>query len=246
MKKQSGPLRKFFSLNRWRRRDGAEEMLASVEEHSVEQMKRTILNAGEPIQTRGSHNDIRTQVEALTREFSEQPELVLYHATLIVLIRRESDVKVNFEKFSQLWQQETDWLLKHLNIRWLVSAADTLADYATHPADRTMALGVSILVNTVKAYESEHYLQGLEEVVYLPDRMVHVQSNLVPMFEGVSCYTVGTDDTLRNMVWRIQAQTDGSIPGRIFLEIFNRLSRLKTAFGRMKAVHTRSKTVWWS
>jgi hypothetical protein len=108
-----------------------------------------------------------------------------------------------------------------------------------------VALGISILVNTVKAYESEHYLRGQDKVAYLPDRMAHVQSNLVPLFDGVSCYTVGTDDTLRNMVWRIQAQTEGSIPGRIFLEIFNRLSHLETAFGRMKAVHTRSKTQWW-
>lgn len=245
MKKQSGTLRKIFSLNRWRRRDGAREVLSSVEQRSVEQMKQNILDAGEPIQTRGSHNAIRTQIQALSKEFSGQPELVLYHATLIVLIRRESDVKANFEKFLLLWQQETDWLLRHLNIRWLVSAADTWADHAKHPADRAVALGIAILVNTVKAYESEHYLRGQDKVAYLPDRMAHVQSNLVPLFDGVSCYTVGTDDTLRNMVWRIQAQTEGSIPGRIFLEIFNRLSHLETAFGRMKAVHTRSKTQWW-
>ena len=103
MKKQSGSLRKFFSLNRWRRRDGSRAVLSSVEKRSVEQMKQNILDMGEPIQTRGSYNAIREQIEALTKEFSGQSELVLHHATLIVLIRRESDVKVNFKKFRMLW-----------------------------------------------------------------------------------------------------------------------------------------------
>lgn len=247
MKKQSGTLRKFFSINRWRRRGGAREVLSSFEERSVEQMKQKILDSGEPIQTRGSHNAIRTQIEALNKEFSGQAELVLYHASLIVLIRRESDAKVNFEKFNTLWQQEAVWLLQHLNIRWLVSAVDTFADHASKPVDRAMALGAAILVNTVKAYESEHYLSGQEEVVYLPERLTHVQTNLVPLFEGVSCYTVGTDDTLRNMVWRMQVQTQNQacLPGKIFLEIFKRLGDQKTAFGRMKSAHTREKTKWW-
>lgn len=245
MKKKSGPIRKFFSLNRWRRRDGAKDLLSLFGERSVAQMKKFTLDAGLQVQTRGSHNEIRAQIEALSKEFSGQSELILYHATLIVLIRRESDVQLNFQKFYNLWHQETDWLLQNLNIRWLVSAADTFADHSTNPADKALALGAAVLINTVKAYESEIYLGGLDDPVYLPERVSHVQSNLVPLFEGVSCYTVGTDDTLRNMVWRMQAQAKENISGKIFFEIFNRLSRLKTAFGRMKAAHTRSKTQWW-
>jgi hypothetical protein len=245
MKGILGNFRKFFSLNRWRRRSGAQDVLTLFGDRSIVQMKLFTLDSGAPVPTRGSHNAILKQIEALTKEFSGQSELILYHASLIVLIRRESNLKVNFDKFHTLWLQEEEWLLRRLNIRWLVSAADTFADHSSDPVDRAMALSASVLVNTVKAYESEHYLCGSGEVVYLPERLAYVQTNLVPLFEGISCYTVGSDDTLRNMVWRIKAQGQDSLSYKIFFEIFKRLSVQKTAFGRMKAAHKRDKTKWW-
>ena len=96
MKKPSGPLRKFFSLSRWRRRFGASELNIPKDASDLEAMKHQTVAADQPPeQTRGSHNDVKTHIRALTSEFSGQPELALHHATLIVLIRRESALPEN-------------------------------------------------------------------------------------------------------------------------------------------------------
>ena len=246
MKKPSGPLRKFFSLSRWRRRFGASELNMPKDARDLQAMKHQTVAADQPPeQTRGSHNDVKTHIRALISEFSGQPELALHHATLIVLIRRESALAENLDSFWRLWQSEGAWLVKHLNIRWLVSAADTFADHAEDPVDRSLALSVSLLVNTVKAYETERYLDNTPDVVYCPKRVAHVQEHLVPIFEGVSCYTVGSDDTMRNMVWRIQATGKDRAVGQILDAILERLGHLPTPFGRMRAIHTRKKTEWW-
>jgi|AntAceMinimDraft_12_1070368.scaffolds.fasta_scaffold05091_5 hypothetical protein len=220
---------------------------ASMGASDLALMKERVVLANEaPKQTRGSHNDLRTHTDALIREFSGQPELALHHATLIVLIRRESSLEKNVDSFSRLWQSEHPWLIQNLNIRWLVSAADTFADHAEDPIDRALALSVSLLANTVKAYETERYLCNVPEAAYSQDRVAHVQEHLVPIFEGISCYTVGSDDTLRNMVWRIQTVSKDRVVGKILLAVLERLAQLPTPYGRMREAHTRKKTEWWT
>lgn len=247
MKKQPSTLRKFFSLRRWQRRFGSARLNETILANDISELKRQLIPpAQSPTQTRGSHHDIQKQIAALEIEFSGQPALVLQHATLIVLIRRESALRENLDRFWYLWELEHDWLLRNLNIRWLVSAADTFADHAEDPIERSLALAVSTLVNTVKAYETEHFLSAAGAVKYGGEQIAHVQDNLVPIFEGLSCYTIGSDDTLRNMVWRIQKNSQGKIVGLILLEILSRLNKLPTPFQRMRNSHTRKKTEWWT
>jgi hypothetical protein len=72
-----------------------------------------------------------------------------------------------------------------------------------------------------------------------------LSSNLVPIFGGLSCFTVGTDDTLRNMVWRLKEVSKHSITGRILLEVFSRLQLENSAYARLRARHHRRNTEWW-
>ncbi|MDA9058196.1 hypothetical protein N9K59_02895 [Candidatus Thioglobus sp.] len=67
----------------------------------------------------------------------------------------------------------------------------------------------------------------------------------VPLFDGTSVFKIGTDDTLRNMRWRIDKVAKINIAGEILLEIFLRLQKYDTVFKRLRARHSRSKTGWW-
>jgi len=248
MKKKSGFFRKIFSLNRLRRKFGSKRVTKIFNGKDYSQLKITKVCTATSRQTRGSHKDIYKHFKSLEEEFCGKSELLLYHAVLIVLIRRESDLANNLDKFFHLWEIENEWLIKNLNLRWLTSAADTFADHGKNSDTKLLAIAVSLLVNTVKSYESENYLCNREaqDIIYDQKKIEHVQSNLVHLFEGISCYTVGTDDTLRNMIWRIQDINKDNIIKPILLELLNRLSILPTAFGRMRKIHTRAKTKWWT
>lgn len=246
MKRRPGTLHKFLSWSRWQRRFGAARLSSlDANEIDLEAMKTQVIDMGSSVLSRGSAKDIVSHHDTLRKEFSGQSELAFYHAMLIVLIRREVNLANSFSRFEALWHEHGDWLLKHLNIRWLVSACDTFADHSSDSVQRSLALATSVLANTVKAYETENVLSHHEKVFYDPQVVSKVQTEAIALFEGMSCFTIGTDDTLRNMVWRMKDIAPNYAAGRILLEVFNRLTTLPTALGRMRQAHTRSRTQFW-
>ncbi len=246
MKKRPNTLHKIFSFSRWQRRFGATKLkVAAMHEEDMERLKTSIIDQGPAVLSRGSAKDILQHYSTLRQEFSGQPELCFHHAMLIVMLRREVDVPKTYARFEALWRDHGEWLLKNLNIRWLVSACDTFADHSTNESERALALATTVLANTVKAYETENVMSRHTMVNYDPDLISKVQQESIPLIDGMSCYTVGTDDTLRNMVWRMKEITPKFTSGLILMQVFQRLCILPTAFGRMRQAHTRAKTQFW-
>lgn len=235
---------RFFSLNWHRKRFGAAKHLR-VDPH-LSAMKIKVIEGDANVQTWGSSKSLDEHLASLRREFAGQPEILWYHAKLIVLIRREYQTKATFAKFSELWAQECDFLCANLNVRWLVSAADTFADHASDGETRALAALVAVLVNTVKIYETERTLASSEQPHISPARIDEVQRNFMPLFSGLSCFTVGTDDTLRNMRWRLDPLMAKEPVGRILRTVFDRLQIEDTAYARLKRLHKRERTGWWS
>ena len=245
MKQRPSAVHKFFSWSRWQRRFGGSVVVSDITNQDIEAMKIHLIDLGEAILSRGSAKDVRKHHETLRQEFSGQPELAFHHAMLIVLIRREFELSKTYAEFENLWKNHGDWLLEHLNIRWLVSACDTFADHSKDPTVRALALATTLLANTVKAYETENVMTHHEQVVYAPQIIARVQQTAIPLMGDMSCYTVGTDDTLRNMVWRMKDIAPAHVTGKILMEVFQRLTTLPTAFGRLRQKHTRAKTQFW-
>ncbi|MCM2291261.1 hypothetical protein NAC44_02820 [Allorhizobium sp. BGMRC 0089] len=235
---------RFFSFNQHRRRFGANRHVFADLDYA---RLKTALIEGETVeQTHGSEKSLEQHLVNLRREFTGEPELLWHHARLIVLIRREFKVAETFRQFRSLWESEADFLCERLNLRWLISATDTFADHHPEPAERSKAMMVSLLVNTVKIYETERALAQGAPLPLDPDKVEHVQSHLVPLFSGLSCFTIGTDDTLRNMRWRLDPFMESHPVGQIAKTVFDRLQEEDTAFARLKALHHRSRTGWWS
>ena len=199
-------LENFFSLKRHRRRMSRIAVHAPKTDFAT--LKEKIVDAGEPSQTRGSHDDLDRHFEALCIEFSGQSALLLEHARLNVLLRRQISTKETYARLVELYRLERAYLLENLNVRWLIAACDSISDWDPDPAARATALSVSMLVNTIKMIETERYLMNQGSTRMQPDRVAHVKEALVPLFEGLSAFTVGTDDTLRNMRWRMEARKD--------------------------------------
>ena len=243
MRKKPGRIKQLLSMNQHRKRWGARKHSATTQ--NLTAFRETIIDEGEPAQTRGAEKSIDAHLQNLRREFSGKSALLLHHAELIVLIRREYNVAETYEKFRELWLDEGAFLIENLNIRWLVSATDTFAAHDSDMRIRAVGMMTTVMVNAVKMQESERYLTGIENVTVDPARAADVQERLIPLFEGMSCFTVGTDDTLRNMVWRMEPFMELEPVGPILREIWARLQINDTVFARFKALHTREKTSWW-
>jgi hypothetical protein len=236
---------KWFSLSRHKRRSGAIELSNLITTDFFQQKQKSI--DGDEIQyTHGSSNDLDEHFEALRDEFVGQSELCYTHAKIIVLIRRDFEAKKHFAIFEKLWKEEKDYLLKNLNIRWLISATDTFADFSDDDSIKSLSVACSCLLNTVKIQESERFITNLVSSIDDKEKITRLDNEeRIPLFDGTSVFKVGTDDTLRNMRWRIDKVAKINIAGEILLEIFLRLQEHDTVFKRFKDRHKRSKTGWW-
>lgn len=243
MKKPSR-LQRFLSLNQHRKRWGANRHVSR--DRSFTEMKTTISPNEGAMQTRGSEKSLAQHLTNLRGEFAGQPDLLWHHAKLIVLIRREFQTSAQYSEFRTLWEQESTFLKKNLNIRWLISACDTFSEHDDDPSVRSVGMMTSLLANTVKMQESERFITQSQNLSVDPLQVATLQEKLVPLFEGMSCFTVGTDDTLRNMVWRLQPFMEVTPTGLILEEVWKRLQEENSVFNRMRNLHQREKTRWWA
>ena len=236
---------KWFSLSRHQRRAGAKGLSSLISTDFKSQRKQTILG-DEVIYTHGSSNSIEEHFKALKKEFIGQSELCYTHTKIIVLIRREFEVDNHFKLFEQLWLEEKEHLLKNLNTRWLIAAADTFVDYSNNDAIKSLSVACVCLLNTVKLQESERFLTNAGQCKDDKEKQSRLDNEeRFALFDGTSVFKFGTDDTLRNMRWRIDKVAKLNVAGEILLEIFKRLQKHDTIYKRTKGRHVRDKTGWW-
>ena len=236
----------WFSFSRHQRRFGADKLYAELQGVDIELLKSQVIEGNELKYTHGSAKDLNEHIEQLKHEFVGQSALNHYHASLIVLIRREVDVQENFEKFKALWTVERDFLLRSLNIRWLISACDTFLDLHDDMTLKAILMNAVVLINTLKLQETERYLCDQSLQVNL-EHQTKLQTERYALFDGTSAFAVGTDDTLRNMRWRLDQICAVHPLGQLVIEIFDRLQREENnnVYSRFKQRHTREKTRWW-
>ena len=243
MRKKPSFLIKFLSLNQHRKRWGAKKHTSNQSE--FDSLKKKIIKLGNSKQTRGSSKSLDQHLQDLRHEFSGQSELVWHHAKLIVLIRRGIKTKKTYQEFCTLWDTESDYLKKNLNLRWLVAATDTFAEHDENFEVRSIGMMVSLLINSIKIYETELYLIKQDKIIPAESRIAETKSKLVPLFEGLSSFTIGTDDTLRHFVWRLSPFFKIKPSGIILEEVWRRIQVKDTAFSRFRHLHTSKTTQWW-
>lgn len=236
----------WFSFSRHQRRFGADKVYQSLAQDDIKTLKNNIIQGDKIVYTYGSAKDLKEHIENLKQEFVGQPELSHFHASLIVLIRRDIDVQKNYETFKALWFSETEFLLKNLNTRWLISACDTFIDYDDDTTLQAILMNAIVLINTIKMQETEHILCKTQLNEH-EQKHAQLQHERVALFDGTSAFAVGTDDTLRNMRWRLDKICSHHELGQIVIEIFERLQleQNNNVYSRFKNRHTRERTRWW-
>lgn len=237
---------KWFSFSRYQRRFGAAQVSSQFEQKTLDELKEKYITGSNIEYTFGANKNLSTHITNLKKEFIDQPEICHFHATLIVLIRREVDIKENFARFKELWLLEKEFLIQHLNIRWLISACDTFIDHDDDLFLKALMMNAVVLINTIKMQETEKLLcdQNFKENASMKHKLMSERVNL---FDGISAFAVGTDDTLRNMRWRLEELSKQHELGQIVIEVFKRLNinENSNVYMRFKQRHIRPKTSWW-
>lgn len=245
MSKPKPKWQRLLSFNRYRKRFGASKVADDLDHPDYEQLKSTIIAGEEPVYTFGSKKDVQEHITDLRNEFIGQSELAYYHAKLIVLIRREYQVAQQMALFNALWQKEADFLCQHLSIRWLISAADTFIDHGGDDLQSAVLMNAIVLINTIKLDETERYLHHSNDNTMDDERKTAMKDNRLALFDGVSGFAIGTDDTLRNMRWRLDKICASHPRGDIVRTIFVRMHQYDNVYSRFKNWHHRERTAWW-
>ena len=142
--------------------------------------------------THGSENSIKSHLHNLRNEFNGKTELEYYHAELNVFLRRGIKTKKTFKNFLDLWEQESGFLIKNLNTRWLIAAADSFIDHDKNPLSRSLAFSAVCLVNSCKLCETERFVNNSIDKEYDLKKLELLKNQRIPLFDGTSAFTIGT------------------------------------------------------
>lgn len=248
MKQPKSKLANLLSLNQHRKRLGAAKVANQLQQVDWETMSSQIIEGDTSTYTHGSDKNLQSHIDNLRHEFVGRTELEYYHASLTVLIRRDFQTKNNFNIFEQLWYQNHEFLINNLNTRWLISACDTFIDHSDDDYLISLLMNAVIMVNTIKLQESELFLTASEKALPKLERKNSLEAERLALFDGVSGFAVGTDDTLRNMRWRLDKLCNAHVLGGIVLKVFESAQHpdANTVYSRFRALHTRDKTAWWT
>ncbi|HBH34560.1 MAG TPA: hypothetical protein DDW38_08575 [Psychrobacter sp.] len=252
MTELTGWKRKAILLFASEKKLGAGEVVSSYSNKSYTDMKRKILSEEEVEWVENSDKprlkDLSAHLNKVKTEFIDKPEICFYHATLIVLLRRGYKSKETYKEFEKLWETESDFLLSNLSLRWIVSACDTFVDHSPNPLRSAIFLNVSTLINTLKIYETEKFLRGFEAIDDINEKNVEaLYLKHLDLYQGLTYFRIGTDDTLKNMRARYEAFKDlDQLATSILLFVFEQIQNSQTAFSLMKSLHKDEKSKWWN
>lgn len=167
-------------------------------------------------------------------EFLGRSELLFVHAMLIAISRRRPLPAEIAPFFLRLWTEQGDWLAQNLDTRWKISAATSFAELGQTQAQRAVGMGLSVLFDTIKLYESERSING-KAGTQLGRRLPIAKRGPLPL--GLRPYVIARGDLDRNMLARLLslAQQDAAIHPLAQSMLMQIMTDTGTVFARMQS-----------
>lgn len=250
----TGWQRKVVLLFKSERTLNAKKIINTFNDKSIDEMKATIITEQSCDATALTHKpkvkDLQTHLENLKHQFIGRSELCFYHAALVVLLRRKYKVEEIYSYFEQLWITEHEYLLNHLSLRWVVSACDTFIDHTKDSVRAAILMNVITLMNTLRVYETKYFLKlptNSESMPLIDDKVTLLYCGDMPLYDGLTYFRIGTDDSLKNMRSRYETFDNiDKLATTILLSVFDKLQNNDSAFATLRLLHNSGKSKWWS
>lgn len=136
----------------------------------------------------------------LQHDLVGESELLLLHAMLIAILRRNDPPADATDLFFRIWREQGKALAPALSVRWLISAATTFADCGQTMQQRSAGMGLSVLFDLIKLHDSERRVSGRRN-----DRPFRNQRNVDrhPLAFDMQPFSLVSGDLDRNMLARL-------------------------------------------
>ncbi len=102
----------------------------------------------EPARNLNRHADIQINCAQVRREFVGKSEVCHQLAVHIIHLRRDIDVDYHWEQFTYLIHTHWHILEQELDVRWLLSCADTIIDHGTIEQSG-IAMSITMCINSI-------------------------------------------------------------------------------------------------
>ena len=245
--------RKLLLLFLSEKRLNAGKIVKSYDGKSFDEMKATMVTESmcdtEALTNQRKSKDLEEHLNNLKYQSIGQSELCFYHNTLIILMRRKYKIDNTFAEFERLWTVESDYLLEHLSLRWIVSACDTFIDHSDNAHRAAILMNVITLMNTLRACETKNFLQlpaNAESTPLLTEKTDLLYAGDLPLYDGLTYFRIGTDDSLRNMRKRYRKfHKIDKLATNMLLAVFEKLQNTDSAFATLRQLHRDDWSKWW-
>lgn len=235
------------------KRLNAGKIVKNYDGKSFDEMKTTIITESscdiEALTDERKSTDLEIHLNNLKYQSLGDSELCFYHNTLIILMRRKYKIDKTFAEFERLWESESDYLLEHLSLRWIVSACDTFIDHSNNSLRAAILMNVITLMNTLRVHETKNFLQlstNAEPMPLLNEKTDILYAGDLPLYDGLTYFRIGTDDSLRNMRKRYNKfQKVDKLATTILLAVFEKLQNNQSAFATLRQLHRDDWSKWW-
>jgi hypothetical protein len=110
-------------------------------------------------------------------------------------------------------------------------------------------MNVITLMNTLRTYETKNFLQlpaNAESVPLLTKKTDMLYAGDLPLYDGLTYFRIGTDDSLRNMRKRYnKLHKIDTLATSILLAVFEKLQNNNSAFATLRQLHKDDWSKWW-
>ena len=245
--------RKLLLVFRSEKRLNAGKVFKNYDGKSFDEMKAITITESlcniEALTDERKSTDLEAHLNNLKHQSLGESELCFYHNTLVILMRRKYKIVKIFAEFERLWVAESQYLLENLSLRWIVSACDTFIDHSDNVNRAAILMNVITLMNTVRTYETKNFLQtppGAEPIPLLDEKTDILYAGDLSLYDGLTYFRIGTDDSLRNMRKRYHKfyKVD-KLATTILLAVFEKLQNNQSAFATLRQLHTDDWSKWW-
>lgn len=154
---------------------------------------------------RSSRSSFAYKLRELTSQFEGEPELLALHGLLIANLRRRDQPPQTAPLFLRLWREEAEFLLDHLDARWMVSAVTTFADHGENEIQRRIGHALTVLFGTMKLYETERLHSGAEPWEAFREQRKRPRQLALQM-DAYSIHSGGLDVNMLGRLWQDAAQ----------------------------------------
>ncbi len=168
---------------------------------------------------------------------SNSEELFKEIKSLIILLRRQKETDTVWPRFNGLVNDKIDQICSNFDTRWLVSIADTYADYGT-PIEQRNAMFVSIVVNFEKLWATNLLMYDIQLNQNKLNRLK--KNRIIPLWDGMYSFNINHGDMVNNLFLRIRRLIkDTPVIEKIFETVLDRILKNDTILTNINTYHQR-------